>query len=52
MIGWLGRWWTSIMRTKAVVRAGDVIVIRGGRFRVLGAETTKRGKLLKVESEE
>jgi RNA-binding protein YlmH len=52
MSGWFGRWWMSITRTKAVICAGDVIVIRGGRFRVLDAETTKRGKLLKVESEE
>ncbi|HEY3068549.1 MAG TPA: hypothetical protein VGL09_22380 [Methylomirabilota bacterium] len=52
MIRWLGQCWASIIRPKAVVCAGDVIVIRGGRFRVLDAETTTRGKLLKVESEE
>jgi hypothetical protein len=52
MMGWVRSWWAAMIGRKVVVYAGDVIVIRGERFRVLDAEATARGKLLKVEAAE
>jgi len=52
MMAWLRSWLISMKGRKAVVCAGDVIVIRGERFRVLDAQMTTRGKLLKVETQD
>jgi hypothetical protein len=52
MMAWLRSWLNSMKGRKAVVCAGDIIVIRGERFRVLDAQTTRRGKLLMVETQD